>query len=106
MIFLFNSGSSLIYGMTFLTLLPQYQCIENGDWVSCDSERICNEKLEHGIQWKIDYNSQLSYHNWVDPTKIDLTCTESHLIGLMGSMYFLRMVLVLSGNAQLVRQVW
>lgn len=31
----------------------------------------------------------MSYHNWVDPSKLDLTCKEPSIIGLMGSMYFL-----------------
>ena len=39
MIFLFNTGSSMIYGLNFLELLPQYQCLsDDGAWTSCDKE--------------------------------------------------------------------
>lgn len=40
-------------------------------------------------RWRIDYQSPNSFRNWVDPDKLDLTCTDSSLIGLMGSAYFL-----------------
>ena len=38
---------------------------------------------------RIDYEAKDSYHNWVDPNKLDLTCVSSKLEGAMGSMYFL-----------------
>ena len=45
MIFLFNTGSSLIYGMTFLELEPQYLCLQDGEWQSCKSDYICSNDL-------------------------------------------------------------
>ena len=38
--------------------------------------------------WKIDYNSENSFKNWVDPDKLDLTCTDKSLIGAIGTFYF------------------
>lgn len=39
--------------------------------------------------WRIDYSNSTSYHNWVDPSRLDLTCTNKSVIGLIGSAYFL-----------------
>jgi len=38
--------------------------------------------------WRINYNSPKSYHNFVDPDKFDLTCTDRSILGLLGSAYF------------------
>ena len=39
-------------------------------------------------EWRINYDSPESYHNWVDPKKLDLTCKDEAVIGLIPSMYF------------------
>ena len=80
----------MIYGLNFLELLPQYQCLsDDGAWTSCDKEQICGGSLTYEKDWRIDYSSDLSYHNWVDPSRLDLTCVDKKVIGLIGSMYFL-----------------
>ena len=38
---------------------------------------------------RIDYSMPGSFHNWVDPNKLDLTCVDRKLQGSMGSMFFL-----------------
>ena len=39
--------------------------------------------------WRIDYDSPKSYHNWVSPDKLNLTCVNKNIIGSMISMMFL-----------------
>lgn len=38
--------------------------------------------------WRVDYEAETSYHNWVDPDKLDLTCVSKNTIGAIGSMFF------------------
>lgn len=91
MISLFNAGSALFYGLTFLERRPRYLCQQEGQetWSSCKAEDICGQNLEYPNQWRIDYESTESYFNWVDPSNLNLTCVDDRLIGLIGSMYFL-----------------
>jgi MFS family permease len=37
----------------------------------------------------IDYNAPNTYHNWVDPNKLGLTCLNPLIIGLQGTAYFI-----------------
>ena len=55
--------------------------------MTCEREHICNDKLPSD-EWRIDYSSKESFHNWVDPNKLNLTCVDPKQIGLMGSLYF------------------
>ena len=61
----------------------------NGLWHSCRAESICEKKLVYQKEWKIDYESKNSFFNWVDPSNMDLTCTPDHVIGMVGSAFFL-----------------
>ena len=38
-------------------------------------------------QWKINYDSPNSYHNFVE--MLDLTCVPKNVIGFIGSAYFI-----------------
>ena len=85
------TGGQIVYGLEYLEIYPDYYCydIRTNEWDSCDRETdICDKNLPRD-QWQINYNSSKSYHNWVDPAKLDLTCTHGSLIGSMGSAYFL-----------------
>ena len=57
-------------------------------WVNCDRKHICTDNVPKD-EWRINYDSENSYHNWVDPDKLDLTCVDKNVIGLLGSAYFL-----------------
>lgn len=58
------------------------------NWFECDRDYICDNNLSPE-EWVIDYESPNSYHNWVDPGKLNLTCVDKRLIGSLGSVYFL-----------------
>lgn len=85
----FQTGGQIVYGMEFLTVYPEYECFINEKWQACDREtQICDADLPNEF-WRINYDGENSYRNWVDPKKLDLTCVEGTLIGLIGSAYFL-----------------
>ena len=49
---------------------------------------ICNAHLPENL-WRIKYGGENTFRNWVEPQKLNLTCVEGTVIGLMGSAYFL-----------------
>ena len=75
--------------MEFLEVYPStYSCLKHGLWVPCTRDEICDNNLPQK-DWKIDYKKYPeTYHNWVDPDKLNLTCTSKDEIGLMGSAFF------------------
>ena len=83
----------MVYGLTFLTALPQYECqsyyqgYSTYHWDKCERDEICEAK-ESDFRWRIDYEASTSYHNWVDPDVMDLTCVNKNAIGALGSAYF------------------
>jgi len=93
-----TSGSNVVYGLTFLTALPQYECqayykgYSTYHWEKCDRDEICEAKESDSKSllnnWRIDYDASTSYHNWVDPDVMDLTCVNKNAIGALGSAYF------------------
>ena len=87
----FMTGGMIVYGLPFLEKLPQYECFDKNTniWDSCQREHICDGKLSYPSQWKIDYESDKSYKNWVDPLKLNLTCEDDKKIGFIASNYFL-----------------
>ena len=88
-----TSGSNVVYGLTFLTTLPEYECrsyykgYSSYHWERCGKEQICTNEIED-FEWHVDYSSATSYHNWADPNRMDLTCVNKNLIGFLGSIYF------------------
>ena len=70
-----------MYGLPFLTKHPAYECLSNttGEWTTCTAEYICENDLSFGKDVRIDYKAKDSYHNWFDPSKLDLTCVSSKL---------------------------
>ena len=87
------TGNNIVYGLTFLTVLPKYECsnyytgYSTWKWDPCTRDDICS--LENAPEnWRINYDSENSIKNWVDPSKLDLTCVDKNLIGSIGSMFF------------------
>jgi hypothetical protein len=37
----------------------------------------------------INYDAPNTYHNWVDPKVLDLTCVNPTILGLPGTVYFI-----------------
>lgn len=40
-------------------------------------------------KWRIRYDGEETFINWVDPDKLDLTCVSHNKIGMLGSAYFM-----------------
>lgn len=71
----------------YLELLPQFDCTIDGvDKSDCSTEEICRGETTAQIPYQINYDNHTSLHNWVEP--LDLVCTPSFKLGLLGSMYF------------------
>ena len=89
MVLTFMTGGQIVYGLGFLEKYPDYQYLDSSDnWVEIDRQLICDKSIPED-KWRINYKNDTSYHNWVDPAKLDLTCTDDKTIGLIGSVYFL-----------------
>ena len=39
--------------------------------------------------WRINYAHEETYKNWIDPDKLDLTCTNEHFVSFIGDFYFI-----------------
>ena len=63
-IFGLASWSWLFYGLSFLELLPQFDCQGPGGTIiyDCSTQQICN----HGLSYSINYTNDTSLHNWVE----------------------------------------
>mmetsp|Transcript_39692 Transcript_39692/g.60825 ORF Transcript_39692/g.60825 Transcript_39692/m.60825 type:complete len:329 (+) Transcript_39692:107-1093(+) len=89
LIFSFNTSGAIFYSLPFLTVYPDYECLEGGVWVECDRQTdICDPNLPKD-EWRINYDSPDSFRNFVDPDKLDLTCTKAATIGFIGTAYFI-----------------
>jgi hypothetical protein len=91
----FMSGGQILYGLTFLVeIYPQYECkVEHKDyssvnWDPCTRKHICDDNLPKDM-WRINYDHPETYKNWIDPDKLDLTCTNEHFVGFIGAFYFI-----------------
>jgi len=86
------SSSHLIYGLTFLTKNPSYECMDSTtmEYSTCSKQFICGSQLTgNDVVWRIDYTKEESFFNWVDPSKLDLTCESGNNIGMIGSAAYL-----------------
>jgi MFS family permease len=79
-----------VYGLGFLDAYPAYQCLDQQtkEWQACERDTICDSGMSADM-WRINYDDASSFKNWVDPDKLNLTCTSKELIGMLGSLYFL-----------------
>lgn len=84
----FMTGGYIVYGITFLTDLPAYECKDALQrWKTCTAEEICQNDMA-AKYWRVDYESKDTYINWVEEDKLNLRCVDKNKIGLFGSMYF------------------
>ena len=111
----FLSKGWIIYGLPYLEKFPNYECkFQNyhpSTWTPCDRDHVCsideglsvsiqNEsaEVENGteteismgkvLKWRIVEDHPSYIDNWVSPNKLNLTCEEDGVIGLIGSVYF------------------
>jgi len=90
----YMSGGQIVYGLPFLVeIFPNYECLNyykeysSSKWETCTRESICEKGLTDK-SWRINYNDTNAYTNWVDPSKLDLTCENEHVVTLIGGFYF------------------
>ena len=90
-----NTSGPVIFGLSFLEKEPNaFECRvtdSNGQkvWKECDKEYICEKELA-----KEDYRpieDDETFDNWVE--RMDMLCENEFKIGLIGSMYFVGVVL-------------
>ena len=77
--------------MNLLELIPQYECNlqSDGIWSECTPQTFCGTEIEHRVNWDSPY----SLNNWVQ--QLNLECTDSYKIGLLGSLGFVGWVVAL-----------
>ena len=84
------TGGQIVYGLTFLTTFPKYECqslTSPGSWIECNHTYIYkNDKCEDIHFFRI-VNGQNNFDNWVE--KLNLLCYDPKIIGSVGSMYFI-----------------
>ena len=83
------SGGQIVYGLTFLTTFPKYECqsLETPyTWIDCNRTYIYESgKCEDTHFFRI-VKDQNNFENWVQ--KLNLLCYDDTVIGSIGSMYF------------------
>ena len=94
LILAFMTGGYIFYGLVFLYAPPEYECRKMVDgvetWEVCTQKEIIQKEIcTKNTEWRINFDADDSYHNWVDPAKLDLVCVSDKITGLMGSAYFL-----------------
>ena len=78
------------YVLPFMELFPVYMCtsaLQPTPYV-CEPENFCGNDL---ITYTVDYTADTSLHNWVE--QLDLTCKTKSEIGLIGSIYFIGIII-------------
>ena len=74
------------YPLPYMELFPVYKCtnLTTGEVYECEPDDFCNDS---NISETIDWDAETSLHNWVE--QLDLTCKSNSEIGLIGSSYFI-----------------
>ena len=99
-LFLFTSVSfatrgPVIYGLPYMTKEPDsFECrtvgADGGEvWSTCTKERICEQDLPKDAYRPVDNGE--TFDNWVE--KYDMLCEPAYKVGLIGSMYFVGVVI-------------
>ena len=58
------SIGTILYGLPFLELLPQYECKDTfGSWKACEADYICSAGK---LKYRIYRDVKFSLHNWVE----------------------------------------
>ena len=91
-----NVAAPLLFGLSFLEKYPKrYECRDQatGEWRSCTREEICARGLSKD-DYRPDTNDDEYFDNWVE--KYDLTCEPKMKVGLIGSMYFIGLIVFIT----------
>ena len=77
------SGDMIVNNLAYFELQPSFKCLEEDQWRSCKSAEFCDSNIEY----KIDYTSDTSLHNWVEQLSIE--CASWQEISRIGFYYFI-----------------
>eukprot|EP00349_Pseudokeronopsis_sp_Brazil_P003269 CAMPEP_0202961014 /NCGR_PEP_ID=MMETSP1396-20130829/5117_1 /ASSEMBLY_ACC=CAM_ASM_000872 /TAXON_ID= /ORGANISM="Pseudokeronopsis sp., Strain Brazil" /LENGTH=342 /DNA_ID=CAMNT_0049680571 /DNA_START=163 /DNA_END=1191 /DNA_ORIENTATION=+ len=90
----------IINNLTFYLMQPDYICSNERGQYHCSVQEACKNLNADVPEFKvsINWNNGTSLHNWIQD--FDLMCAPSYQIGLIGTTYFLGIVL---GNIFLAR---
>ena len=91
-----NLADPLLFGLSFLEKEPKhFECKdrETGEWHSCSKEEICSQGLSKD-EYRPDTNDDEYFDNWVE--KYDLLCEPKMKVGLIGSMYFIGLIVFIT----------
>jgi len=91
-----NVIDPFLFGLSFLEKEPKHwECKDpdTGEWKSCTKEEICSEHLSRD-DYRPDPNEDEVFDNWVE--KFDLLCEPKMKVGLIGSMYFIGLIVFIT----------
>ena len=91
-----NLYDPILFGLSFLEKEPKrFECRDQdtGEWKSCSKEEICSKGLPKE-DYRVDTSDDEYFDNWVE--KYDLLCEPKMKIGLIGSMYFIGLIVFIS----------
>ena len=76
--------------LPYMELIPDYLCTSPSHTspYKCEPKDFCGKS---DVNAKIDWNSDTSLHNWA--VQLDLACKSDSEIGLIGTMYFVGVIL-------------
>ena len=77
------------YPLPYMELIPDYVCTspDHTGPYKCKPKDFCDKS---NVNAQIDWDSDTSLHNWAE--QLDLQCKSDSEIGLIGSMYFIGII--------------
>lgn len=91
-----NLADPLLFGLPFLEKEPKhFECKDqdSGEWKTCNKAEICDRHLGKD-EYRADTNDDEYFDNWVN--KYDLLCEPKMKVGLIGSMYFIGLIVFIT----------
>ena len=88
----FSSEGYLIYSLTYLLLMPEYFCVNNGVAFNCESEDTCLRRYNSNSNGYsnghyVDWYATTSLHNWVET--FNLRCSTKYEIGFITASFYI-----------------
>jgi hypothetical protein len=93
-----NEIDPILFGLSLLESEPKHFECQHADgddltWKDCTKIEICERGLDQS-QYRPDVHDPEYIDNWV--AKFDLLCEPKYKVGLIGSMYFIGVILTLT----------
>jgi MFS family permease len=83
------AGAYVLYALNYFELEPQYLCQFglSAAWEKCVQKQVCEPTKNSITNFKIDFDTNLSLHNWVEQYKIG--CISEFAKSMLGSTFFI-----------------